>query len=139
MTAFSMVLLEEGIEADLPINLSNMLGLLERVVPGFQHQNFGYQLASVSRARLGSRWELNVKLVDLRNNRVYEEPVGCVEVQKTGSDTVNFRIPPRAEQDYPGMAELDWDGAYFGSFCYQMLNSLYDRGLMKLPGRLPSF
>ena len=139
MTAFSMVLVEEGIEADLPINLSNMLGLLDQVVPNIEHNNFGYQLASVSRASLRSRWELNVKRVDLRTNKVYEEPVGCLEVQKTSNDTVNFRIPPRAEQDYPGMARLDYDGAYYGSFCCQMLNSLHDRGLMKLPGRLPTF
>ena len=139
MTAFSMVLVEEGIEADLPINLSNMLGLLDQVVPNIEHSNFGYQLASVSRASLRSRWELNVKLVDLRTNKVYEEPVGCLEVQKTSNDTVNFRIPPRAEQDYPGMARLDYDGVYYGSFCCQMINFLYDRGLMQLPGRLPTF
>ena len=139
MSTFSMVLVEEGIEADLPINLSNMLGLLDQVVPNIEHNNFGYQLASVSRASLRSRWELNVKLVDLRTNKVYEEPVGCLEVQKTSNDTVNFRIPPRAEQDYPGMARLDYDGVYYGSFCCQMINFLYDRGLMQLPGRLPTF
>ena len=139
MTAFSMVLVESGIEADLPISLSNMLGLLDQAVPKIEHNNFGYQLASVSRATLGSRWELNVKLVDRRNNRVYEEPVGCIEVLKTANDTVNFRIPPRAEQDYPGMAKLDYDGAYYGSFCCHILNTLHDRGLMELPGRLPTF
>ena len=139
MSTFALVLVEEGIEADLPINLSNMLGLLDQIVPKIEHNNFGYQLASVSRARLGSRWELNVKLVDLRNNRVYEEPVGCIEVQKTAEDTVNFRVPPRSEQDYPGMAKLDFDGVYYGSFCCEMINHLYDLGLMQLPGRLPTF
>ena len=139
MSTFSMVLVEEGIEADLPVSLSNMLGLLDQAVPRIEHNNFGYQLASVTPARLGSRWELNVKLVDLRSNQVYEEPVGCIEVQKTSNDTVNFRVPPRAEQDYPGMAKLDFDGVYYGSFCCQMINFLYDRGLMQLPGRLPTF
>ncbi len=139
MTAFSMVLLEEGLEADLPISLSNMLGLLDKVVPGFHHNNYGYQLASVSRARLGSRWDLSVKLVDNRTRQVYEEPVGCVEVEKTGNESVNFRVPPRSEQDFPGMAKFDWDGAYYGSFIYQMINILNDRGLMQLPGRLPTF
>ena len=139
MSTFAMVLVEEGIEADLPINLSNMLGLLDKLVPGIVHNNYGYQLASVSRARLGSRWELNVKLVDRQSGRVFEEPVGCIEVQKTGEDTVNLRVPARAEQDYPGMAKLDWDGVYYGSFCCQLINCLYDRGLMKLPGRLPTF
>ena len=50
MTAFSMVLLEEGIETELPLSLSNTLGLLDRVVPDFHHQGHGYQLASVNRA-----------------------------------------------------------------------------------------
>ena len=139
MSTFAMVLVEEGIEADLPINLSNMLGFLDQMVPRIEHKNFGYQLASVTRATLGNRWELNVKLVDLRNDRVYQEPVGCIEVQKTGNDTVNFRVPPRAEQDFPGMAKLDFDGVYYGSFCCQIINALYDRGLMQLPGRLPTF
>lgn len=139
MTAFSMVLLEEGIEADLPISLSNMLGLLDQVVPGFHHNGHGYQLASVNRARLGSDWELSVKLVDNVSHQIYAEPVGCVAVAKTGPDTVNFRIPPRSEQDFPGMSKFDWDGAYFGAFIYQMLNVLHNRGLMELPGRLPTF
>ena len=139
MSTFALVLVEEGIEADLPINLSNMLGFLDQMVPRIEHNNFGYQLASVTRATLGNRWQLNVKLVDLRNDRVHEEPVGCIEVQKTGNDTVNFRVPPRSEQNYPGMAKLDFDGVYYGSFCCQMINALYDRGLMHLPGRLPTF
>ncbi len=139
MTAFSMVLLEEGIESDLPISLSNMLGLLDQVVPRFQHNGHGYQLASVSRARLGSRWDLSVKLVNNVTHQVYEEPVGCLEVEKTGNDSVSFRVPPRAEQDFPGMSKFDRDGAYYGSFIYQMLNTLHDRGLIELPGRLPTF
>lgn len=139
MTAFSMVLLEEGIESDLPISLSNMLGLLDKVVPHFHHNGHGYQLASVSRARLGSRWDLSVKLVNHTTHQVYAEPVGCLEVEKTGNDSVNFRVPPRAEQDFPGMSKFDRDGAYYGSFIYQMLNTLHDRGLIQLPGRLPTF
>ena len=139
MTTFSMVLLEEGLEAELPINLSNMLGLLDQVVPGFAHNHYGYQLASVSRAKLGSRWDVSVKLVEQGTGKVYEEPVGCVSVEKTSADSVNFRVPPRAEQDFPGMSKFDWDGAYYGSFIYQMLNVLHDRGLMKLPGRLPTY
>ena len=139
MTAFSMVLLEEGIETELPLSLSNTLGLLDRVVPGFHHQGHGYQLASVNRAKLGSDWELSVKLVNHANHQVYAEPVGCVVVEKTGPDSVNFRIPPRSPQDFPGASKFDWDGAFFGSFIYQMLNVLQTRGLMELPGRMPTF
>lgn len=139
MSTFAMVFVEEGIEADLPINLSNMLGLLDQAVPSIEHNNFGYQVASVSRARQGVHWDLVVKLVDLSNNKVYEDPVGCIEVHKTDNDTVNFRVPPRSEQDFPGMARLDFDGVYYGSLCCQIINILYDRGLMQLPGRLPTF
>ena len=139
MTAFSMVLLEEGIEAELPLSLSNTLGLLDQVVPGFQHLGHGYQLASVNRAKLGSDWELSVKLVDNSNRQVYPDPVGCVVVAKTGPDSVNFRIPPRSPQDFPGASRFDGDGAFFGAFIYQMLNVLQNRGLMELPGRMPTF
>ena len=106
MTAFSMVLLEQGVEADLPISLSDMLGLLDRVVPGFQHDGHGYQLASVSRAKLGSRWDLAVKLVNQGTHQVYEEPVGCVEVEKTGNDSVSFRVPPRGGAGLPGYEQV---------------------------------
>ena len=35
------------------------------------------------------------------------------------------------------MSKFDWDGKLYGSFIYQMLNTLYDRQLIDLPGRLP--
>ncbi len=137
MTAFSMVMLQEGYEAELPISLPNMLGLLDREVPKFVLNNYGYELATVSRASLGQRWEISIKLKDRQTEQVLEEPVGCVEVEKTSNDSVFFRVPPRAEQDFPGMARFDWDGAYYGSFIFHTLNTLYDRGLIELPGRLP--
>ena len=139
MTTFAMVMLEQGVEADLPVSLSEIVGLLDRVVPGFSHNNYGYELATVSRARLGSRWDIRVKLVDRLTGQVYDEPVGCLELEKTGSESVSLRVPPRAEQDFPGMAKFDWDGAYYGSLIFHILNILNDRGLMQLPGRLPTF
>ena len=139
MTTFAMVMLEQGVEADLPISLSEMIGLLDQVVPRFSHNNYGYELATVSRARLGSRWDIGVKLVDRQTGQVIDEPVGCLEVEKTGGQSVSFRVPPRADQDYPGMAKFDGDGAYYGSLVFHILNILNDRGLMQLPGRLPTF
>ena len=137
MSSFSMVLLEEGVEMELPTSLSDALGLLDEVVPTFSCEHYGYQVGTVNRAKLGSNWSLWVKLVDLQTNQVFEEPVGCVDLEKIDDHKVNFRVPPRAEQDFPGMNKFDWNGQYYGSFIYQMLNTLHERELIKLPGVLP--
>ena len=137
MSSFSMVLLEQGVEMELPIGMSEFITMLDGWVPNFTCEGFSYQLGTVSRAKLGSNWDLSVKLVNLETNQVFEEPVGCIELVKLDQYRVNFRIPPRAEQDYPGMSKFDWDGQYFGSFIYQMLNTLHRKELIKLPGLLP--
>ncbi|HZA24260.1 MAG TPA: hypothetical protein VFA32_16930 [Dehalococcoidia bacterium] len=138
MSSFSMVLLEEGVELELPTSLSDMLRLLDQVVPTFTCDQYGYQLGTVNRAKLGIRWDLWVKLVNLETSEVFEEPVGCIELVKVDDHKVNFRIPARAEQDFPGMNKFDWGGQFFGSFIYQMLNTLHNRKLIQLPGVLPS-
>ncbi len=137
MSSFSMVLLEQGVEMELPIEMSEFITMLDGLVPTFTCEEYSYQLGTVSRAKLGSNWDLSVKLVHLETNQVFEEPVGCIELEKLDQDLVNFRIPPRAEQDFPGMSKFDWDGQYFGSFIYQMLNTLHNKELIQLPGLLP--
>ena len=137
MSSFSMVLVEQGIEMELPTSMSDALGLLDQVVPTFSCQRYGYQVGAVNRAQLGSSWGLWVKLVDLETREVLDDPVGCVELEKIDDDRVNFRVPARAEQDYPGMTKLDWDGQLYGSFIFQMLNLLHERKLIELPGMLP--
>ena len=137
MSSFSMVLLEQGVEMELPIEMSEFITMLDGLVPTFTCEEYSYQLGTVNRATLGSNWDLSVKLVHLGTNQVFEEPVGCIELEKLDQDLVNFRIPPRAEQDFPGMSKFDWDGQYFGSFIYQMLNTLHNKELIQLPGLLP--
>ncbi len=137
MSSFSMVLLEEGVEMELPISLSDALGLLDQVVPTFSCEQYGYQLGTVNRAKLGSNWGLWVKLVNMQTNEVFEEPVGCIELEKVDDNKVNFKVPPRAEQNFPGMNKFDWEGQLYGSFIYQMLNALYEKKLIELPGVLP--
>ncbi len=139
MSSFSRVLLEEGVEMEIPASLSDALGLLDEVVPTFSCQQYGYQVGSVNRAKLGSNWGLWVKLVDRQTNEVFEEPVGCVELEKIDNNKVNFRVPARAEQDFPGMSKFDEEGQLYGSFIYQMLNLLHERKLIELPGVLPTF
>ena len=138
MSSFSIALLEEGVEMEIPIGLSEALGLLDEVVPTFSCQQYGYQVGTVNRAQLGSSWGLWVKLVNQQTNDVVEYPVGCVELEKIDDNKVNFRVPARAEQDYPGMSEFDGEGQLYGSFIYQMLNLLHERKLIYLPGVLPT-
>ena len=137
MSSFSMVLLEEGVEMELPIDMSEFITMLDGLVSTFSCEEYGYQLGTVNRAKLGSNWDLSVKLVHLGTSQVFEEPVGCIELEKLDQHRVNFRIPPRAEQDFPGMNKFDWNGQYFGSFIYQMLNTLHNKELIQLPGLLP--
>lgn len=99
MSSFAMVLLEEGVEMELPTGLSDMISMLDQVVPDFTCENYGYRLGTVNRAQLNSRWDLSVKLVDLATNEALEEPVGCVELEKMEDYLVRFKVPPRAEQD----------------------------------------
>ena len=138
MSSFSMVLLEEGVEVELPIGLSEAVSLLNQVVPEFSCENHGYVFGTISRAQLGVRWDLSVKLVNLTTSQVFEEPVGCVELEARGRGNVNFKVPPRSELNFPGMSKYDWDGKYFGSFIFNMLNTLHDRELIRLPGTLPT-
>jgi len=137
MSSFSMVLMEQGVEMELPIEMSEFITMLDGLVPTFICEKYSYRLGTVNRATLGSNWDLSVKLVHLETNQVFEEPVGCIELEKLDQSRVNFRIPPRAQQDFPGMSKFDWDGQYFGSFIYQMLNTLHNKELIQLPGQLP--
>ena len=137
MSSFSMVLMEQGVEMELPIEMSEFITMLDGLVPTFICEKYSYRLGTVNRATLGSNWDLSVKLVHLEPNQVFEEPVGCIELEKLDQSRVNFRIPPRAQQDFPGMSKFDWDGQYFGSFIYQMLNTLHNKELIQLPGLLP--
>ena len=137
MSSFSMVLLEEGVEMELPVSMSEFISMLDGLVPNFSCEGHEYQLGVVNRANLGSNWDLSVSLVNSQTKEVFSEAVGGIELQSLGKHNVNFRVPPRSGQRHAKMNEFDWDGKYFGSFIYQMLNSLHERDLIKLPGLLP--
>ena len=137
MSSFSMVLLEEGVEIELPISMSAFISMLDGLVHHFTCEGHEYQLGIVSRANLGRNWDLAVNLVNSQTKEVFSEAVGSIEVVSRGGDNINFRVPPRSGQKHAKMNEFDWDGKYFGSFIYQMLNSLHERDLIKLPGLLP--
>ena len=137
MSSFTMLLLEDGVEVDLPADLSEVLSLLEREVPGFSCEGYSYQLAGVTRAHLGNSWGLLAKLADPATGEVMDVPVGRIELEKVDDRLVKLRVPPRSEEEDPAVSEFDPNGRYFGSLIYQMLNCLHRHQLIDLPGMLP--
>jgi hypothetical protein len=141
MSSFAKVLLEEGVELELPIDLAELISLLDRVVPGFTCEKYGYQLATVTRAQLGTRWHVLVKLASRTTGareRMLDAPVGCIEMDKLENGKVRFRIPPRTEQIYPGIKELDPEGRFYSALIFHLLNTFQDNKLIELPGVLPT-
>lgn len=140
MTGFTAFLLEQGIEAQLPISLNETLGLLEETVSTCAHDGHGYLLAAVSRGQLGARWELAVKVTDPATGQpISDQPIGFVHAINAGPDATDFVIPPRTPEGGIELAHCDAEGAFFGAFIFQMINALTERNLMELPGSMPRF
>ena len=138
MSSFTQVLLEEGVEVELPARLSDVIAMLDEDVPGYSCQGYGYRIAP-AKGQIGSRWDLIVKSVNPARSEMASTPVGRLEVEKLDQDMVLFRIPPLFEQKSEDVANFDSDNRLFGSFVYQVLNSFQRRQLIDLPGPLPAF
>ena len=138
MSSFTQMLLEEGVEVELPARLSDVIAILDEDVPGFSCQGYGYRI-SPAKGQIGSRWDLIIKSLNPARSDMDFTPVGRLEVEKLDQDTVLFRIPPLVEQQLEDVANFDADGRLFGSFVYQVLNSFQRRQLIDLPGPLPVF
>ena len=142
MSSFTQVLLEEGVEVELPARLSDVIAMLDEDVPGFSCQGYGYRVAP-AKGQIGRRWDLIVKSINHTKSDLDFAPVGRLEVEKLDQGMVLFRIPPLFEQRSKDVAEdvanFDRDGRLFGAFVYQVLNSFERRQLIDLPGPLPAF
>ena len=110
MSSFSLVLVEEGVEVEIPGDLTSVVSLLDEEVPWFSHAGHEYQLTP-GRTELGVRWDLSIKLI----NSVH-----------------------RDREDPSNHAECDPAGTFLGSFIFQILNMLQKRELITLPGVLPT-
>ena len=137
MSSFTMMLLEEGVDVELPVNLSGIVGILDEEVRGFTHDGYGYALTP-GKGTIGDRWDFLVKYFDNDDNEIFPSSLGRFELQKLDQDHVLFRVPPREEQETPGMIEDDPEGRFFGSFVYQTLNALQRHKLIELPAALPT-
>ena len=136
MSSFAMVMLEEGVEVELPTDLSAVITILDKEVPYFSCEGYGYSVTA-GKAVLGKQWDLMVKSFELDRRDVCPVPLGRIELQKLDNQSVQLRFPPRAEQEIPKAVEGDPDGRIFGSFIYQTLNALQRYKLIELPGVIP--
>ncbi len=137
MSSFTMTLLGDWVEVELPTDLAEVISILDREVPHFSCEGYGYVL-TCGKGTLGVRWDMLVKSVNLRNSERTSSPLGRIELERLDDRTVQLRVPPRSEQRTPEVREFDRDGRLFGSFIYQMLNTLQRRNLIDLPGVLPT-
>ena len=137
MSSFTMVLLEEGVEVELPTDLSGIIGILDQEVPYFTFEGHGFSVIA-GKGTLGRRWDLVVNHFDHKNREILPLALGRVELETLDKNHVQLRIPPRGEQDIPQSDQGDPDGRFFGSFVYQTLNALQRHKLINLPGVLPT-
>ncbi len=138
MSSFSMVLLEGGVDVEVDVDFADMTTIFDEEVPRYVCGEYGYAVAP-GRGQIGGQWIFMVNAFSLLQPRSQENsiPLGRMEVEVNRYQNVTISIPPRVEQTVPGPDAADWDGKLFGAFVFQLLNSLYDRGLIDLPGVLP--
>jgi hypothetical protein len=138
MSSFTQLLLEDGVEVELPARLSDVIAMLDEDVPGFACQGHGYRLTP-AKGQIGSKWDLFIRTLDLSDSEMALTTVGRIEVEKLDQDMVLFRIPPLVEQKTEEVVRTETGFRLFGSFVYQVLNSFQQRELITLPGPLPVF
>lgn len=137
MSSFSLVLVEEGVEVEIPGDLTSVVSLLDEEVPWFSHAGHEYQLTP-GRTELGVRWDLSIKLINSVHRDRDRPTVGHIELEAQDPGEVVFRIPPRDRENFAEYSEFDPTGNFLGSFIFQTLNMLQKKELITLPGLLPT-
>jgi len=137
MSSFSLVLVEEGVEVEIPGDLTSVVSLLDEEVPWFSHAGHEYQLTP-GRTELGVRWDLSIKLINSVHRDRDRPTVGHIELEVQDPGEVVFRIPPRNRENFAEYSEFDPAGNFLGSFIFQTLNMLQKKELITLPGPLPT-
>ena len=136
MSSFSMVLLEGGVDVEVDVDFAEMTSIFDQEVPRYTCGEFGFTVTP-GRGEIGGQWIFMVSAFSLFQPQDTMVSLGRMEVEVNSYGNVTVSIPPRMEQTIPGTDAADWDGKLFGAFVFQLLNSLYDRGLIELPGTLP--
>ena len=137
MSSFTMVMMGEGVEVELPTDLTRIISILDKEVPYYSCHGHGYALSS-GKCTLGKSWELMIKSVNYTNPDIDPFAIGRIEIRKIDDQHIQLRIPPRLGQELPHADEFDPAGELFGSFICHMLNTLQRYKLLDLPGVLPT-
>ena len=128
---FSEVLLEQGVDLELPISMDELLGILDDEIPSIPIDGKRYHIDSVNRASFGKQWQINVNITD---DESINSGVAIIQLMAQDENMVLFSVPPRT--DLVGF-EFDPKGQMYGRMVFSMLNAFQERGLLDLPGRLP--
>jgi len=131
---FGAFLLDEGVEMELDADLREVLAVIDREVPTFSCDNYGFQV-NVTRGVVGSQWRFLVNPVDKEAGKAIDAPVGFVIVTRRQDETTSFQVPPRSEWGSP--QTVDADGRLFTAFIFQILETFQRLGWIDLPGPLP--
>jgi len=137
MSSFAMFLLEGGVDVEVAVDFAEMPTFLSEECARYSCGEYIYQV-NVGKGVLGKHWDLVVNAVDPNMEGQPLFPLGRMEIEPVGDDMSHIKIPPRIEQTILGDDAADWDGRLFSSFVSQLLNSLHSRGLIDLPGVLPT-
>ena len=137
MSSFAMFLLEGGVDVEVEVDFAGVTSFLEEETARYSCGEYIYKVTP-SKGTLGRRWDLVVNAMDPAMEGQPLFPLGRMEIEPIDDGRVHIRIPPRIEQTVLGDDAADWDGKLFASFVSQLLNSLYTRGLIDLPGVLPT-
>jgi len=129
-------LLDQGVEMELDAELREVLAVLDREVPTFSCDSYGFQL-NVTKGVAGSQWRFLVNLVDREGRRAIDTPVGFAVVTRRQDGTTSFQVPPRSEWGSTQGEIIDADGRLFTAFIFQILEVFQRLGWIDLPGPLP--
>ena len=128
---FSEVLLEQGVDVELPVGMEDVLGILDDEIPNIPVENKSYRIASVNRASIGKEWEI---VINVEESSGTDSEVAVITLNVIDDEKIMFSVPPRHNQTG---YEFDPRGALYGRMIFYLLNTFQSRGLLDLPGRLP--
>lgn len=128
---FSEVLLEQGVDVELPIDIDEIVGILDDEIPSIPIDDRQYRIDTVNRASYGKEWELIIK-VSGGQSLDFEVAIIKLIAQKDG--IVLFSVPPRS---IDSNVASDPKGQLYGRMIFSLLNVFQAKGLLDLPGRLP--
>jgi hypothetical protein len=130
---YELFLVEQGVEIDVEADMDEVVRILDREVSNFGTDTRRFKL-EVGKATLGREWQMVVRPLDTLSGRPLNDSLGFVTVTKVDDNTIQVRIPPKAEWE---PSPFDEEGRLFTSFILQLVEAFRQLGWISLPGPLP--